>query len=134
MPSNSDLISDAPTPERPTLWTSVRRALARRCPNCGRGKLFVSYLRQVERCAECGERYSHIRSDDAAPWLTILVVGHIIVPVMFAVERRTDWPDWVAMTLWPALALGLAALVLPRAKALFVAVIWATRAEGSERD
>ena len=38
------------------------------------------------------------------------------------------------MTLWPALGLALAVALLPRAKGLFVGVIWATGAPGSESD
>lgn len=105
-----------------------------RCPSCGQGKLFASYLKQVESCAVCNERFGHIRSDDAAPWLTILVVGHIAVPVVFAVERVTHWPVWVAMTIWPAFALVLGLAVLPRAKGVLLGVIWAVRAPGSERE
>ncbi len=40
----------------------------------------------------------------------------------------------MSMTLWPALALALVAVVLPRAKAAFLSVIWATGSPGSERD
>ena len=119
---------------RPELGTAIRRALLGKCPNCGKAKLFASYLKQVEHCAVCREPYGHIRSDDAAPWLTILVVGHIVVPLLLAVETRVSWPDWVSMMLWPALALALVAVVLPRAKALFLSVIWATGAPGSKRD
>lgn len=105
-----------------------------RCPNCGKGKLFRAYLKQVDQCAVCGELYGHIRSDDAAPWLTILIVGHIIVPVALSVESRSLLPNWLSMSLWPLLAVGLALIVLPRAKALFLTVIWSTRSPGSERD
>jgi uncharacterized protein (DUF983 family) len=111
----------------------IRRALMGRCPNCGQGKLFASYLKQVDSCAVCGEQYGHIRSDDAAPWLTILVVGHIAVPIVFAAERLTSWPIWVAMTVWPAFALALGLVVLPRAKAVLLSVIWAIQAPGSEK-
>ena len=119
---------------RPPLWIALRRGLAGRCPSCGRGRLFASYLKQVDRCAACGEPLGHIRSDDAAPWLTILVVGHVVVPIVLAVEMRTSWPDWVSMTLWPILALALAAVVLPRAKGFFLSLIWSTGAPGSESD
>ena len=115
------------------LRTVILRALRQRCPNCGRGNLMASYLKQVQCCAVCGEDFGHIRADDAPPWLTILLVGHIVVPLAYEVERHTVWPVWVAMIVWPLLALGLALLILPRAKALFIAIIWATRAPGSER-
>ena len=125
--------SSAPARDRRGLAAVIRRALMGRCPNCGQGKLFASYLKQVDSCAVCGERYGHIRSDDAAPWLTILVVGHIAVPIVFAAERLTSWPMWVAMTVWPAFALFLGLLVLPRAKAVLLSVIWAVQAPGSEK-
>lgn len=119
---------------RPRIGTVISRALLGRCPNCGRGKLFASYLKQVDRCPVCGEHYGHIRSDDAAPWLTILVVGHLLVPMIFAVERRASWPNWLSMTVWPLMALALTLAILPRAKAVFLSIIWATRAPGSERE
>ena len=75
-----------------------------------------------------------MRTDDAAPWLTIPVVGHIVVPLAFVFEREAVWPNWVSMTLWPALALALTLVVLPRAKAVLLSVIWPTRAIGSERE
>jgi len=119
-------------PER-KLGPVVLRTLFCRCPNCGQGRLYTSYLKQVESCEVCGEAFGHIRTDDAGPWLTILVVGHIVVPLMLMAQQHTSWPTWVSMTLWPAVALVLALLVLPRAKAVFLGVIWATRAPGSEQ-
>lgn len=115
-----------------SLGVVVGRALLGRCPSCGEGRLFASYLKQVDRCAACEEPYGHIRSDDAAPWLTILVVGHLLAPFVVALELRATWPSWVSMTLWPLLALALSLAILPRAKALFLAVIWRTRGPGSE--
>ena len=120
--------------DRPSLGLAVRRALFGRCPKCGQGKLFASYLKQVEHCDVCREKFGHIRSDDAAPWLTILIVGHLVVPTALGVESRTTLPSWLSMTLWPVLAVCLALVVLPRAKALFLSVIWLTRSPGSEED
>jgi uncharacterized protein (DUF983 family) len=88
----------------------------------------------VAACPSCGVPLGHLRSDDAAPWLTILVVGHIVVPLMLSVERYSQWPEWVAMIVWPLFALALALVVLPRAKGLLLSIIWATRAPGSERE
>ncbi|MDA0369031.1 MAG: DUF983 domain-containing protein [Proteobacteria bacterium] len=122
----------AALPQRPRLGLAVRRALRGRCPNCGAGRLMRAYLKPVEQCAACCERYGHIRADDAGPWLTILLVGHLIVPAALVVEQNTAWPSWLAMTVWPVAALALALLVLPRAKTLFIGIIWATGAPGSE--
>jgi len=53
---------DTVAPNRPPLWLAIRRGLACRCPNCGGGRLFASYLKQVDACAACGEPLGHIRS------------------------------------------------------------------------
>jgi uncharacterized protein (DUF983 family) len=111
------------------LKTAALRALMGRCPCCGKGKLMRSYLKQVENCAECGESFGNIRADDAAPWLTIILVGHVFLPFAFMVDL--DWmPVWVAALMWSALFTALSLAILPRAKTLFIAILWQTRAPG----
>lgn len=122
------------TPARPSLRDAMWRGVRERCPACGQGRLFRRYLKPVEACSVCGEHLGHVRSDDAAPWLTILIVGHIVVPLLLMVEQVTDWPLWVPMVLWPTVAAALMFPILPRAKGLLMAIIWATGAPGSERD
>jgi uncharacterized protein (DUF983 family) len=111
------------------LKTAGLRALLGRCPCCGEGKLFRSYLKQVENCSACGEAFGQIRADDAAPWLTIIIVGHVFLPFAFMVN--VDFlPAWAAMILWSALFAAISLAILPRAKALFIAILWQTRAPG----
>lgn len=112
------------------MWRGLRGF----CPACGNGKLFAAYLKQVDLCSACHEQFGHVRSDDAAPWLTILVVGHITLPIVLSVERHIHWPFWVSIAVWPVFALGLTLAILPRAKGLLLSAIWATRAPGSERE
>lgn len=111
------------------LKTASLRALKGCCPACGEGKLFRTYLKQVENCASCGESFGQIRADDAAPWATIILVGHVFLPFAFMVD--VDFmPVWVVMTMWSALFAAISLAVLPRAKALFIAILWQTRAPG----
>ncbi len=117
-----------------TNWTAALRGLARRCPNCGKGKLFRAYLKQVDGCAACGEPYGHIRADDGPAWLTMLVMGHVVVAMLLAVEPNVDWPQWVSIPLWCLLAVLTCVLFLPSAKGLFIAMIWRNKGPGSERD
>lgn len=121
--------------ERPrSRMTAVARALRLLCPNCGKSGLLQGYLKPVAACPSCGESFGHIRSDDAAPWLTILIVGHILVPLMVVIESADIWPQAVSMVFWPATAALMAGLVLPRAKALFISLIWFEKSPGSEFD
>ena len=116
-------------PSEISLKTAAGRALLGRCPCCGQGKLMRSYLKQVENCSVCGESFGQIRADDAAPWLTIILVGHVFLPFAFMVNL--DWmPTWAAMLSLATLFAGLSLAILPRAKMLFIAILWQTRAPG----
>jgi uncharacterized protein (DUF983 family) len=107
---------------------AARRAILGRCPCCGEGKLFRAYLKQVENCSVCGESFGQIRADDAAPWLTIILVGHIFVPLMLVFVALTTMPSWVSAVLWSLVFVALSLLILPRAKGLFIAILWLTGA------
>ena len=126
-----EMTSVADTPTRSS-WLAAKRGLRGRCPHCGEGKLFRSYLKPVDHCAVCGEHLGHIRADDGPAWLTIMVVGHIVVGLALEVELTMSTPFWLAMTLWPALTLVLTLTLLPRAKGIFIGALWATNAPGSE--
>lgn len=95
--------------------------------------MFSGYVTPVAACAVCGEPLGHIRADDGPAWLTILVVGHIVVAAILAVEPYVDWPQWLSSVVWLGLALTLVLLVLRPAKALFIGILWRSGAPGSER-
>jgi uncharacterized protein (DUF983 family) len=111
------------------LKTAALRGLLGRCPCCGRGKLMRSYLKPVENCAACGESFGQIRADDAAPWLTIILVGHVFLPMAFLVDTSAI-PTWAAAALWSVCFAAIALAILPRAKSLFIGILWQTRAPG----
>lgn len=118
----------------PDFWPSMARAAACRCPRCGEAPLFRAYLKPVESCASCGADWGHIRADDGPAWLTILIVGHVVIGLILAVEPYVDIPQWISMTMWSGLALGMTLILLPSAKGVFINIIWRSQAPGSERD
>ena len=105
-------------------WQQIGRTTAGRCPNCGTGKLFSRYLKQVDYCADCDAPLGQIRADDGPAWLTIILVGHILAPVLLLVVPGSLWPEWVSALVWCSLALVMTLLLLPRAKGLFIGVLW----------
>jgi uncharacterized protein (DUF983 family) len=107
---------------------AARRAILGRCPCCGEGKLFRAYLKQVDNCSVCGEAFGHIRADDAAPWLTLILVGHIFVPVMLLFVASSTLPAWESSVLWSVVFMGACLAILPRAKGLFIAILKQTSA------
>jgi uncharacterized protein (DUF983 family) len=112
--------------------SAVARGARRSCPNCGRSPLYRAYLKQVDSCAHCNEVFKHIRADDGPAWLTILIVGHIVVGIALALEVYAPQPVAASIVLFCALSLGMILWLLPRAKGIFIGAIWAMKAPGSE--
>ncbi len=114
-------------------WRALRRGFMGRCPNCGEGKLFRSYLKVADACPVCGEDLYHHRADDAPAYFTILVVGHLVGASMLVVEEANDMlPIWIHMTVWPLLTLALSLALLPRFKGALIGYQWALEMHGFE--
>ena len=117
----------------PSTPTALVRGVLGRCPRCGQGRLLHHYIKLIDCCSVCGEPYGHFRTDDAAPWLTILVVGHMTVPIILVCEMNFQLPMSLAGAIYLPLIVGLAAIMLPRCKGMLAALMWAMKAEGSEK-
>lgn len=116
-----------PEADRSVLQSMLRGALGR-CPSCGEGRVLEGYLTATSGCSSCGEAYDHLRADDMPPWMTILIVGHIVVPLLLFVEQVWHPDMWLQMAVWPAVTLALLLLFLPRCKGAALGLLWATRA------
>lgn len=112
--------------------TALTRGLKRRCPHCGVGTLLHGYLKPVTECEACGADFSHISADDGPAWVTILVLGHVVVPLMLYFGRDESVPLWIACVILSVIMLIGVYVVLPRAKGLFIALIWMTGATGED--
>jgi uncharacterized protein (DUF983 family) len=112
------------------LLPALLRGWRRSCPNCGGGPLFSGYLTVRGTCISCSEPLHHHRADDAPAWATILIVGHILLSGLLAVEVAFSPPLWVHWAVWPAVTLGLTLWLLPRIKGMIVALQWAKRMHG----
>ena len=115
------------TSENPTKQALVRGFLER-CPACGHGRLFRAYLKQVDNCAHCGEAFGQIRADDGPAWLTVMVVGHIVVALMLTANAILMMPLWESLAGFIALAGAMVLGLLQRAKGIFIGLIWSTSA------
>jgi uncharacterized protein (DUF983 family) len=102
----------APPHALPPLGLAVRRGLANRCPVCGEGRIFAGYLRVVPACASCGAPLGRLRADDAPPYFTIFLVGHLLVPGVLWVEKAYMPPMWLHMLVWLPLFTLLCMLAL----------------------
>ena len=100
------------------------------CPKCGTGKLFRSYTAVNAECPSCGEEMSHQRADDLPAYVTMLITGHVVVPLMVLVERAYRPEIWVHMSLWLPLTLILSLGLLRPIKGAIIGLQWALYMHG----
>ncbi|OCX64559.1 hypothetical protein BFP70_11020 [Thioclava sp. SK-1] len=115
-------------------WRAIRRGLCLRCPNCGSGKLLYKYLSVHNRCPQCQEDFHHHRADDGPAYLTILIVGHILAPLMLAIFVAYRPSPWTMIALFGSSSVVLSLALLPMMKGAIISVQWAARMHGFGAD
>ncbi|SEW25456.1 Uncharacterized conserved protein, DUF983 family [Cognatiyoonia koreensis] len=124
--ADTQTTQDADRPMKPAIWAGLRR----KCPNCAKGSLFTGYLKVVDTCDNCGQDLHHHRADDGPAYLTILVVGHLMAPLIHIVFTQFRPEAWVMALGFTTGCVLLALYLLPRMKGLVVAIQWAKRMHG----
>ena len=107
-----DRLPNPPAWNVPPAATAIARGILGRCPACGESHMFLGFLRVVPQCRNCGAPLGSARADDAPPYFTILIVGHIIVPIILIWQRMSDPPTWL-----------MSAVILPLTLALTLALM-----------
>ncbi len=110
--------------------TAMIKGVQLKCPACGEGALFQSFLKVADTCGTCGEELHHQRADDAPAYFTMFIVGHIVVGLVMVVETAYAPELWVHALLWGPLLLGLSLFLLPRIKGALIGLQWAQRMHG----
>ncbi len=113
-------------PLRPALLRGWRR----RCPACGAGPMMTGYLTVRHDCAVCGEALHHHRADDGPAYLTILIVGHLMAPLLMAVFVHFRPEPMVLFSIFGVGCVALSLYLLPRLKGGMVGYQWARRMHG----
>ena len=123
-------LTDTTAAEDRPLKPALLRGWRRRCPNCGAGPMLRGYLKVRDACPVCGEHPPPPRAEEAPAYLTILIVGHLLAPILLF--TYTKWrPEPLVMAV--GFTIGTVALslyLLPRLKGALVALQWANRMHG----
>lgn len=109
---------------------AMLRGFARKCPCCGKGDMFEGYLRVAHACDTCGQAFHHHRADDGPPWLTMLIVGHLMAPLLHIVFVQFRPEPLVLFAIFAAGCVALSLFLLPRLKGLMIAFQWSRRMYG----
>ena len=125
-----------PRPQPASQPGSAREAflhgLRGRCPACGEGHMFRKFLKVNDACPDCGEELHHQRADDFPAYLVIVIVGHLLVPGILAVETEFTPAYWVHALLWGPAVIAMTVGLIQPVKGAVVAMQWFLGMHGFE--
>jgi len=104
-----------------------------RCPICGQGKLYKSYLKVAPECSHCHTDFQAADTGDGPVVFVILIVGFVVCFGFMVTALSHDWPLWVHMVIWLPLALILSLGLIPPLKALMVTAQLRNRVSDKDR-
>jgi len=116
--------------ETRNLWQAIGRGLRGRCPHCGEGRLFGRFLKVNRQCDGCGEELHHHRAADLPAYLSIVIVGHVVVFLMVEFEMHGTLSPLAYILMLVPLSIVLALVLLQPIKGGVVGLQWANRMHG----
>lgn len=63
-------------------------AILARCPNCGKGRLFQTFINFAPRCEKCGVSFGKADVGDGAAVFVMFIVGALVVPAAFILQKQ----------------------------------------------
>lgn len=114
-------------------WPAVARGFRGKCPNCGSGALLKSYLKVHDSCTVCGQELHHQRADDGPAYLTILIVGHLMAPLLHFTFVTWRPEPLTLFTIFSVGCAGLSLYLLPRLKGAMIGFQWARQMYGFDQ-
>ena len=111
-------------------WLSLRRGWRQKCPCCGEGALYKSYLKVNDTCPVCKTELFHQRADDAPPYFVMIITAHVVVALILAMEQSRAFSMWTELAVSMPLLVILSLILLPRVKGALIGYQWALRMHG----
>ena len=100
----------------------ILAGLQLKCGNCGKGKLFRSYLKLNDACPVCGRDFSEADTADGPAFFVGFGVLVLTAPFIFILPMISMpvWAKIIAFAVLCAVVIGLILLLLPVAKAILL--------------
>lgn len=93
---------------------TIARGFLGRCPSCGEGSLFESWLSFDKSCEACGLDFSVEDAGDGPAVFVIFAAGFTVVPLAVVFMLATNAPAWLTLLIWtPILVLACMAMLRP---------------------
>ncbi|AWC25060.1 hypothetical protein CO731_04554 [Aminobacter sp. MSH1] len=123
--------------EDKAIWPPVEpiaAGLKGRCPRCGEGKLFSSFLTVGKQCGVCRLDYSFADAGDGPAVFVILIIGFVVVGLALWMEVSLAPPLRLHLLLWIPLTLILSLGSLRLIKGVLITLQYSNKAAEGRLD
>ena len=103
---------------------SLVRGWSRNCPRFENDTLLKNYLCLKSSCNSNGVDFSGARADDVPAYLTILIFGHFMAPLLHFTLVKWGPEPIVLFVLFSVGCVSLSLYLLPRTKCVIVCLPW----------
>ena len=107
----------------------VSTGLAGRCPRCGDGKMFSSFLTVAPRCEACGLDYAFADAGDGPAVFVIMIAGALVLGLALIIQFSWEPPVWVHLLTTLPIGLGICLFLLRALKGVLIALQYRNKAE-----
>jgi len=98
----------------------VLNAALGRCPRCGIGRLFVTFLEFADGCRNCGLSYDFADAGDGPPVFVSFLAGFLVCGGAVWAELAYQPPYWVHAVVWLPMAVLVPLALLRPTKGLLI--------------
>jgi len=113
---------------------AVWRGMRFLCPRCGDAHLFARFLKPMPICPACGQDWTRQRADDFPAYISMLVTGHLLAPLVILLETMFSPPVNVLAAIVVPLAMVTMLGLLQPAKGAVIAMQWWNGMHGFARE
>lgn len=108
----------------------VMAGLRCRCPACGEGRVFTSYLKLAAQCPVCGEDFTKADTGDGPAFFVSFAALILFAPAFFIVPliHMPIWAKVAGILLIIAAMTAFCIALLPPGKSLMMALQWRHKA------
>ena len=102
---------------------------AARCPRCGDGRLFKSFIEVTDKCEVCGLDYKFADAGDGPAVFVTLLGGFLLLGMALFVQMTFVPPVWLLMLIFAPLTLIVCIGMLRPLKGILIALQYRNKAE-----
>jgi len=113
--------------------TIFQRGRRHKCPKCGEGDLYQSFLKLRDKCPNCGLKFDAWAAADAPSFFVMCFVITVIPILALIVEMKYEPAFWLHAVVWTPAVLISCLWLLPIVKSIWLGLEYKNKTGSFEK-